>query len=155
MKSKENKFNILDVTIIISVIAVIFSAYCYVNYKTISLMPYKSQRAIVTLITDDNIYNDISINDKAVFYDTDRDFGKILSVVKRQKFEYVHDDNGILLRQRSNDKFEYVLRIQTDIKKNETGIFTKSGVFCANGSVFQLKSKDTYFSATVDSVEIK
>ena len=150
---KKNNLNILDISIIVSVIAVIFSAFCSVNYRIVKNTPYKSRPAVITLITDDNIYGSISANDNVSLYNSDNTLGKILSVVKRKKYEFVQDQNGFLIKQLSeNDNFEYVIRIETDLKRTNEGNFTKYGDFCASGSKLELKSDNLYFNAIVDNI---
>lgn len=155
MKKNTLKFNVFDAAIIIFIISIIVCAYFSENHRIIPLLPHQNQKATVTLVTDDDVYNTLSKSDSLFFAETDKKIGTILSVDKRIKYENTNFENSIISgNSYENDVFEYVIRIKTHVKTNEEGKFINSETFCAAGSEFDLRSGNIFFNSKVEKIEI-
>lgn len=157
MKMNKLKFNILDVSIILLLIFFIVASVVKYNFKSTDSFTVSKNHAVISvqvIDTEKNLTKNVFAGDKIYFADTDTEIGTILSVVNKNNKSFILTETGYD-EVFSDELYRVLIRIEADVYTNENGTFTANNRFIAPGCVFDLETKNSIFTATITSINIK
>lgn len=158
MKFKKYSFNILDVTIILFILAVVMSFVFTKHNQEIKMLLVPSKDAYLTVnITgnDDLDIKSFPSDTKVYLCKNDRSVGSILSSVNIQEKKYSVVGNGLVFDY-SGNSIGVQITLETKVKSDETGCYIHGGEFVSPGSKLELYIKDgKTFTGVVDDILIK
>ena len=155
MKNRlKTKINVLDISLILILILAIAGAFVRNNKNEIKLLNESSKDTIITINASDPnhaVIGNISVGDKLYVTTNGREFGKVISVVRKNGSSYELNDNNIFEENFTPNKPEAVIRIKTKYKHSKNGMLSSSGIFIAPGTVLELENDILKFSAKITS----